>query len=58
MVLFGVLGGILAFGLIGLFVGPIVLSVAWAVWGEWAVQLNEAEEPHNGRGIKMDQIPC
>lgn len=43
LVLFGVLGGILAFGLIGLFAGPIVLAVAWAVWREWTVQMNEAE---------------
>lgn len=35
LVLFGVLGGLLAFGLVGLFIGPIVLSVAWAVWREW-----------------------
>jgi len=41
LVLFGVLGGILAFGLVGLFVGPIVLAVAWAVWREWAAHLDE-----------------
>jgi predicted PurR-regulated permease PerM len=35
LVLFGVLGGIAAFGLIGLFVGPIVIAVLLAVWREW-----------------------
>ncbi len=40
LVLFGVLGGLLAFGLVGLFVGPIVLAVAWAVWREWAAHLD------------------
>jgi predicted PurR-regulated permease PerM len=40
-VLFGVLGGLLAFGLVGLFVGPIVLAVIWAVWREWAAHLEE-----------------
>ena len=45
LVLFGVLGGILAFGLIGLFTGPIVLAVAWAVWGEWAEHLYEEPAP-------------
>jgi predicted PurR-regulated permease PerM len=49
LVLFGVLGGVLAFGLIGLFAGPIVLAVAWAVWREWAVQLDEPESPCNGQ---------
>ena len=41
LVLFGVLGGLLAFGLVGLFAGPIVLAVAWAVWREWAAHLDE-----------------
>jgi predicted PurR-regulated permease PerM len=42
LVLFGVLGGLLAFGLVGLFIGPIVLSVIWAVWREWTAHLDEA----------------
>ena len=41
LVLFGVLGGLLAFGLVGLFIGPIVLAVAWAVWREWRAHLDE-----------------
>lgn len=47
LVLFGLLGGLLAFGLVGLFVGPIVLNVAWAVWREWAAHLEayELSEP-------------
>ena len=31
----GVLGGLSAFGFIGIFVGPVVLAVATAVWREW-----------------------
>ena len=31
----GVLGGLLAFGLIGLFVGPVVLSVTYTLLEEW-----------------------
>lgn len=41
LVLFGVLGGLLAFGLVGLFAGPIVLAVAWAVWREWTTHLDD-----------------
>lgn len=41
LVLFGVLGGLLAFGLVGLFTGPIVLAVAWAVWREWTAHLDD-----------------
>lgn len=36
LVLFGVLGGLMAFGLIGLFVGPVILAVLLALWREWA----------------------
>lgn len=35
LVLFGVLGGLAAFGLIGLFLGPVILAVLMAVWQEW-----------------------
>jgi predicted PurR-regulated permease PerM len=35
LVMFGVLGGVIAFGLIGLFMGPLILAVALAVWREW-----------------------
>lgn len=36
LVLFGVLGGLVAFGFIGLFVGPVTLAVLLALWREWA----------------------
>jgi predicted PurR-regulated permease PerM len=35
LVVFGVLGGVLAFGLVGLFIGPVVLAVSLALWREW-----------------------
>lgn len=35
LVLFGVLGGLGAFGMIGLFLGPVILALAMAVWREW-----------------------
>jgi len=35
LVLLGVMGGLRAFGLVGLFLGPIVLAVMLAVWREW-----------------------
>jgi predicted PurR-regulated permease PerM len=36
LVFFGVVGGAMAFGLIGLFIGPVVLSVLLTLWKEWA----------------------
>lgn len=35
LVMFGVLGGLAAFGMVGLFIGPVVLAVLLAVWREW-----------------------
>jgi predicted PurR-regulated permease PerM len=49
LVMFGVLGGVAAFGLIGLFIGPVILAVLMAVWREWleehTVGDGEAREP-------------
>jgi predicted PurR-regulated permease PerM len=31
----GVMGGLLAFGLIGIFVGPVVLAIVYTLLGAW-----------------------
>jgi predicted PurR-regulated permease PerM len=47
----GVIGGLLAFGLIGIFVGPVVLAVADTLLNAWidaepkAVNANESKAP-------------
>lgn len=38
LVIFGILGGLLHFGFIGLFLGPVVLALGLAVWREWLGQ--------------------
>ncbi len=43
----GVVGGLLAFGLLGLFVGPMVLAVTWKIAMEW-VRTGPAEPPATG----------
>ena len=35
LVLIGVLGGIRTFGLVGMFLGPVVIAVSLAAWREW-----------------------
>lgn len=47
LVIAGVLGGLLAFGLIGLFVGPVVLAVTYTLLVAWvrAGELPEARRP-------------
>jgi predicted PurR-regulated permease PerM len=36
LVFIGVIGGIIAFGLIGVILGPVILTVAMVLWKEWA----------------------
>ncbi|MDE2121194.1 MAG: AI-2E family transporter [Betaproteobacteria bacterium] len=45
LVVFGVLGGLAAFGLVGLFLGPVVLAVLLAVWREWLEESRLDEAP-------------
>jgi predicted PurR-regulated permease PerM len=35
VIMIGVIGGIIAYGIVGLFLGPIVLAVAWAIMTAW-----------------------
>jgi predicted PurR-regulated permease PerM len=36
LVMFGALGGLSSFGLVGVFIGPALLTVGLAIWREWA----------------------
>jgi Ca2+-transporting ATPase len=47
VVLFGVLGGLTAFGAIGLFLGPVILAVLLSVWQSW-LKLQQYEEEMPG----------
>lgn len=38
LIMFGVLGGLASFGMVGLFIGPVILAVLLAVWREWLHQ--------------------
>lgn len=38
LIMFGVLGGLTSFGMVGLFIGPVILAVLLAVWREWLHQ--------------------
>jgi len=40
----GVIGGLVAFGLVGIFIGPVVLAVTYTLMGTWI-----AERPHSVR---------
>jgi predicted PurR-regulated permease PerM len=42
LILAGVIGGLFAFGLVGIFIGPVVLAVTYTLLGEW---ISEEVEP-------------
>ena len=35
IILLGVIGGVMAFGLVGLFIGAVVLAVGYVLFSEW-----------------------
>lgn len=38
LIMFGVLGGLASFGMVGVFIGPVILAILLAVWREWLHQ--------------------
>jgi predicted PurR-regulated permease PerM len=50
LVFFGVIGGIVAFGLIGVILGPVILTVAMVLWKEWAQAEDVTSEHSIGTG--------
>jgi predicted PurR-regulated permease PerM len=41
LILCGVIGGLVGFGVVGLFLGPVVLGVAWTLIASWVAELDE-----------------
>ncbi|QGW20120.1 AI-2E family transporter [Stutzerimonas degradans] len=58
VVLLGVFGGVLAFGFMGLFLGPTLLAVAFSLLGDWLIK----EVPHTAEkdstGEPIDKPQC
>jgi predicted PurR-regulated permease PerM len=38
VILLGVIGGVIAYGLVGLFFGAVLLAVGWVLFSEWLDQ--------------------
>ena len=45
IILLGVIGGVMAYGLVGLFIGAVVLAVGYVLFIEWLNQAPKAKEP-------------
>ena len=41
----GVIGGLIAFGIMGLFIGPVVLAVAYTLLADWVAESAPSDEP-------------
>ncbi|TLM64742.1 MAG: AI-2E family transporter YdiK [Deltaproteobacteria bacterium] len=48
LILAGSIGGLVAFGIIGLFVGPVILAVSYTLVTAWVEQGDEGDEPSVG----------
>lgn len=44
LVMLGVMGGVLAFGFVGIFIGPTLLAVGYSLAQRWTAPKNEAED--------------
>jgi len=45
LILVGVIGGLLAFGLLGLFLGPVILGVAYTLLQNWIAEAPRSADP-------------
>ena len=50
LILSGVFGGVLAFGIVGLFVGPVLLAVTWTLLVAWVGDAAPAPAPPSAPG--------
>lgn len=59
LILLGVIGGMLAFGMIGLFIGPVVLAVGYRLLSAWINELEHLEQiPRYSLRKKKVTIPA
>jgi predicted PurR-regulated permease PerM len=54
LIFLGVIGGLLAFGLVGLFVGPVLLAVAYTLLDAWVTEVPADDVATNGHARPSD----
>lgn len=45
LVFIGVVGGLVAFGFVGIFLGPTLLALTWRLWTRWAERSRDPAQP-------------
>ena len=58
VVLLGVFGGVLAFGFMGLFLGPTLLAVAFSLLGDWLIKEVPQTAEKDSTGEPIDKPQC
>ncbi len=58
VVLLGVFGGVLAFGFMGLFLGPTLLAVAFSLLGDWLIKEVPQTNEKDSTGEPIDKPQC
>ena len=53
LILSGVIGGLVAFGMIGLFIGPVLLAVSWRLFDAW---LHEVPPPSSDPEQVLEEL--
>jgi predicted PurR-regulated permease PerM len=53
----GVIGGLFAFGLLGLFVGPVLLAVAYTLLDAWVSEVPDADVAASAEAVRPAQTP-
>jgi predicted PurR-regulated permease PerM len=61
LLMIGVFGGFLSFGFLGLFVGPVLIAVAWSLFGGWLASERGSDpagagDGHPGEGHPPDAV--
>lgn len=54
IVFLGVIGGLFAFGIIGIFIGPVVLAVSYSLLDDWMKAAPPSEPPSTPHDVKHD----
>lgn len=58
VVMFGVLGGLAAFGMVGVFVGPVLLAVLLGLWRDWLAQPVDLPQPAQASTLRAAGLPA
>jgi len=56
IILLGVIGGVIAYGLVGLFIGAVLLAVGWVLMIEWLHLVNDESAPKIPPQVKSTKI--